>query len=293
MARTRCNYKNQKEKIATEKQKLNCNNEEIDSFSDKKVTNFNQNTEISDKNLSTEKEIENEINTNFNNKKEEKLKKKNTEKNNYNNKKIYNTKTKNKKNNYANFQNSKEFQNQKQEIFIDEVDSQENINKELIGKSKINDKNDQEEVDIEKILDGDQNISKIMIDEKGLIAAKNKYKAEVKAILTKRKNELLESVKYENNNNLKKLSPEVFNAPFASFLIGMKNRFSGSQIIANNKIDSYKKKPSVMITIGDETFVIDEKLAGVNDNKNKNPSLLNFINKVHAAYVQSYGTKRK
>ncbi|KAM0688328.1 hypothetical protein COBT_000421 [Conglomerata obtusa] len=147
-------------------------------------------------------------------------------------------------------------------------------------------------VDIEKLLDCDHSFDQKTIDLNQLDDAKNKYKNKVKLALLQKKKELLENIKSDGDKLLNNIPNDVRNGPFISFLIGMKNRFAGDHIVAKDKIDSYKKKPSITITIGEETFIIDE--TGINNNKvdNKNETNINFVNMVKNIYADYFVNKK-
>lgn len=145
---------------------------------------------------------------------------------------------------------------------------------------------------IEKILDSGKIINIKKGELKHLISAKNQYKTEVKASLIKKKKEIFENLKKENEKTLAMIPKNIQACPYICFLIGMKNNFAGNKIIAKSKFDNIKKKPSVMIKIGNETIVIDEDSLDKQKIVGNGHTNLTFVNKVKSLYEDYFGKKK-
>lgn len=152
-------------------------------------------------------------------------------------------------------------------------------------------KGDTYSCDIEAFLRGDITTIDNINSLADLRNAKEAYKKQVKKILNIKRKEMLENLKLQRMELIEAIPDGVKEMPFICFLIGLKNNYVGEEIIAKNKIDSVKRKPSIIVKIEDQTITIDGSDVKVEGNKKTYNN--KFINEIKNLYDNYYGGNKK
>lgn len=165
------------------------------------------------------------------------------------------------------------------------------------GENKENKPNNSEETTdyshiVESIIKGNDNIDTKNINMVELLQAKEAYKDYVKNKLVEKKKELLEKNKKDKLELINKIPEEAQKMPFISFIIALKNDYTGDDIVVKNKREAVKKKPTVKFLFEDQEINIEGD-SFILKNARNSPSNKNFINLVKNAYAECFGNKKR